>query len=325
MGNSSTILLSPLYVLVEMTISQEGRAELIFAAKFSVYSNSILVVLKLVVGIFTLSVSVISEAIHSGTDLLAALIANYSVRKSTKPADDGHSFGHGKYESMSGAIEALLILLAAAIIIYEAAMKLLGESEVKVVEAGMAVMGISAVMNYAISRYLMKVAKKHKSLALEADALHLKTDVWTSAGVFFGLLAVWVTGFNDIDPIIAIIVAVIIIDASIRLTRRSTYELLDHSLSAEEEAAVCESIKVATGENGDYHGLRTRRSGRDSFIDFHLVLPKNLPIEKAHAVCDDIEKKVMERLPNSNLTIHVEPCDGNCDVCNHNELCKSVR
>jgi len=308
-----------------MTISSEGRAELVFAAKFSVYSNSILVVLKLAVGLFTFSVSVISEAIHSGTDLLAALIANYSVRKSTKPADDGHSFGHGKYESLSGAIEALLILVAAMIIIYEAALKLISVAEINVVEAGIVVMGISAIMNFVISRYLMKIAKKHRSLALEADALHLRTDVWTSAGVFAGLLAVKITGYNVIDPIIAIIVAVIIIHAAVTLTRRSTYELLDHSLSAEEEAAICEAIKSATGETGTYHGLRTRRSGRDSFIDFHLVLPKNLPIEKAHKLCDDIEQKIVERLPNSNLTIHVEPCNGECDSCNNVEMCKSVR
>ena len=307
-----------------MTISREGAAELIFAAKFSVYSNSILVVLKLVVGIITASVSVISEAIHSGTDLLAALIANYSVRKSTKPADDSHSFGHGKYESLSGAIEALLILLAAGIIIYEAIVKLFGSAIIEFVEAGIVVMGISAVMNFVISRYLMKVAKKHRSLALEADALHLKTDVYTSAGVFFGLIAVRVTGEFIIDPIVAIIVAVIIIEASIRLTRRSTLELLDHSLTAEEEAAIRETIKATTGESNAYHGLRTRRSGRESFIDFHLVLPKSLPIEKAHQICDELEQKIIARLPNSNLSIHVEPCDGNCNNCQCTELCKSL-
>lgn len=240
-----------------MTISDEGRAELVFAAKFSVYSNSILVVLKLIVGIATLSVSVISEAIHSSTDLLAALIANFSVRKSTKPADDSHGFGHGKYESLSGTLEALLILVAAGIIIYEAIAKMLDpHAEIKIVEAGIIVMGISAALNFTISRYLMKVAKKHRSLALEADALHLRTDVWTSFGVFAGLIAVWVTGETFIDPIIAIIVAAIIVNAAVRLTRRSTFELLDHSLSGEEEAAIRETIATVTGESSNYHGLR---------------------------------------------------------------------
>jgi cation diffusion facilitator family transporter len=304
-----------------MTISSEGRKELVFAAKFSVYSNSILVVLKLIVGIVTFSVSVISEAIHSGTDLIAALIANYSVRKSTRPADDGHSFGHGKYESLSGAAEAMLILAAAIIIIYEAANKLYNHDDVLLVDAGIAVMAISAFMNFIISRYLFKVAKKHRSLALEADAMHLKTDVWTSLGVFGGLLLYRVTGIPEIDPIVAIIVAVVIINAAVRLTRKSTFELLDHSLTAEEESAVCEAIRSVTGEAGTYHGLRTRRSGRDSFIDFHLVLPKDLHVEKAHKICDDIEQKIIERLPNSNLTIHVEPCNGDCDHCLSISIC----
>jgi cation diffusion facilitator family transporter len=308
-----------------MTISSEGRKELIFAAKFSVYSNSILVVLKLIVGIFTLSVSVISEAIHSGTDLIAALIANYSVRKSTRPADDGHSFGHGKFESLSGAAEAMLILVAAIIIIYEAAGKLLNHQGVLIVDAGIAVMGFSALMNFTISRYLFKIAKKHKSLALEADAMHLKTDVWTSFGVFAGLLVYRVTNIPEIDPIVAIIVAVIIIRAAIMLTRKSTFELLDHSLTAEEESAICEAIKSVTGEAGTYHGLRTRRSGRDSFIDFHLVLPKDFAVEKAHKICDDIEQKILDRLPNSNLTIHVEPCGGDCDNCQSVSVCNAAK
>jgi cation diffusion facilitator family transporter len=308
-----------------MTISSEGRKELIFAAKFSVYSNSTLVVLKLLVGIFTLSVSVISEAIHSGTDLIAALIANYSVRKSTRPADDGHSFGHGKYESLSGAAEAMLILAAAIIIIYEAAGKLINHQEVLLVDAGIAVMAISALMNFTISRYLFKVAKKHRSLALEADAMHLKTDVWTSLGVFGGLLAYRITNITEIDPIVAIIVAVIIIHAAVRLTKKSTFELLDHSLTAEEESAICEAIKSITSEAGTYHGLRTRRSGRDSFIDFHLVLPKDLHVEKAHKICDDIEQKILDRLPNSNLTIHVEPCSGDCDNCQSVSVCNAAK
>jgi len=308
-----------------MTISSEGRKELVFAAKFSVYSNSILVVLKLVVGIFTLSVSVISEAIHSGMDLVAALIANYSVRKSTRPADDGHSFGHGKYESLSGAAEAMLILVAAIIIIYEAANKLINHVDITLVDAGIGVMGISAVMNFTISRYLFKVAKKHRSLALEADAMHLKTDVWTSAGVFGGLILYRITDISEIDPIVAIIVAVVIIHAAVKLTRKSTFELLDHSLTAEEESAICETIKGVTGEAGTYHGLRTRRSGRDSFIDFHLVLPKDFAVEKAHEFCDDIEKKILERLPNSNLTIHVEPCNGDCDNCQSVNVCNSAK
>jgi len=155
--------------------------------------------------------------------------------------------------------------------------------------------------------------------------MHLKTDVWTSLGVFGGLLAYRVTNITEIDPIVAIIVAVIIIHAAVRLTRKSTFELLDHSLTAEEESAICEAIRSITGEAGTYHGLRTRRSGRDSFIDFHLVLPKDLHVEKAHKICDDIEQKILDRLPNSNLTIHVEPCGGDCDNCQSVSVCNAAK
>ncbi|MDH4122580.1 MAG: cation diffusion facilitator family transporter [Thermoplasmata archaeon] len=305
-----------------MTSSEDMRRELIFAAKFSIYSNSILVALKLTVGLFTMSISVISEAVHSGTDLLAAFIANYSVRKSTRPADDTHKFGHGKYESLSGAIEATLILVAAGIIIYESIWKLIEHSEVQIIEAGIFVMGISALLNFFVSRYLMRIAKKHNSLALEADALHLKTDVWTSIGVFAGLIVVRVTNINEIDPLAALFVAAIIIHAALMLTRRSTIELLDHSLTQEEERIILATIKEVVGEMASYHGLRTRRSGRDRFVDFHLVVPKHLEVITAHAVCDKIEIRVKEKLPFSNLTIHIEPCIEDCAQCQIASICK---
>jgi len=308
-----------------MTISDDDRHELIFAAKFSIYSNSALVALKLIVGIMMMSISVISEAIHSATDLLAAIIANYSVRKSTRPADDTHRFGHGKFESFSGSIEAALILIAAAIIIYEAVTKLFAPVEIEIIEAGIIVMGISAGTNYAVSRYLMKISKKHQSLALEADALHLRTDVWTSLGVFFGLIAVRLTGIHEIDPVIAIIVAVLIIFAAVNLTKRSARELLDHSLSNEEETMIRITINEVVGEIASFHEFRTRRSGRERFVDFHLVMPRHLEIETAHSMCDEIESKITSRLPNSNLTIHVEPCDGECAKCFNAPLCKGAK
>lgn len=307
-----------------MTISQQGRNELIFAARLSVYSNSILIALKLIVGIFTASISVLSEAIHSGTDLLAALIANFSVRRSTAPADDRHKFGHGKYESLSGSIESLLILIAAIIIIYEAITRLIEHSGLQIIEAGVIVMGISASLNFFVSRYLMRVAKKYCSLALEADAMHLRTDVWTSLGVFAGLIVVMMTGINEIDSLIAIIVAALIINASIRLTRKSTRELLDYSLSPDEERIIQQAIAEVIGENASFHEFRTRRSGRERFVDFHLVVPRHLEVKTAHRMCDEIELRVRSRLPDSSLTIHVEPCSENCAECKSAQICKGA-
>lgn len=308
-----------------MTISERGRHELIFAARFSVYSNSLLIILKLVVGILTASISVISEAIHSGTDLIAAIIANFSIRRSTVPADDGHKFGHGKYESLSGSIEAVLILVAAAIIIYEAIGRLIEHSELQIIEAGIIVMGISASLNLVVSKYLMRIAKKYSSLALEADALHLRTDVWTSLGVFAGLIFVRMTGINEIDSMIAIIVAVLIIRASLKLTRKSAQELLDYSLSPEEESIIRQAILDVTGETASFHEFRTRKSGRERFVDFHLVVPRHIEVNAAHMLCDEIESKVKSRLPNSNLTIHVEPCSENCSECRSAPICKEVK
>ncbi|MEM3037819.1 MAG: cation diffusion facilitator family transporter [Thermoplasmata archaeon] len=307
-----------------MTISQQGRNELIFAARFSVFSNSALMILKLAVGLITASISVISEAIHSGTDLIAALIANFSVRRSTVPADDGHKFGHGKYESLSGSIEAALILVAAAIIIYEAFLRLIEHSGLQIIEIGILIMGISAALNFLVSRYLMRIAKRHHSLALEADALHLKTDVWTSLGVFVGLVLVWITGINEIDSLVAIGVAALIINASLRLTRKSTRELLDYSLSKDEERVIQQTILEIVGETATYHELRTRRSGRERFVDFHLVVPRHLEVKTAHQMCDEIENKIKLRLPDSNLTIHVEPCSENCAECKSAPICKGT-
>jgi len=298
------------------------RDKLIRAARLSVYSNTVLVASKLIVGLFISSISVISEAIHSATDLLAALIANFSVRKSTKPADKTHRFGHGKYESFSCTIEAILIFLAVGMIIIIAFTRLINPFEIEIIEAGIIIMAFGAILNFFVSRYLMRVAKECESLALEADALHLRTDVWTSIGVFSGLFIVRITGIYELDSIIAIFITIFIINAAIKLFRRSTSELLDHSLTEKEEAIIDETIRQLAGDLATYHGLRTRRSGRERFIDFHLVVPKNLPVEKAHELCDKIEAIAIEKLPGSNITIHCEPCDNECELCKKAEICK---
>ena len=180
--------------------------EKVSAANLSVWSNSLLVAMKLSAGLFMGSVSVISEALHSGIDLVAALIARFSVRRSSEPADRVHQFGHGKFENMSGLLEGSLIFVAAAVIVFEASRRLMSEVEVEFVTAGMAVMAVSAVVNTLVSRRLFRVARKTDSLALEADAYHLRTDVWTSAGVFVALGLIQITDWHAIDPVIAIVV-----------------------------------------------------------------------------------------------------------------------
>ncbi len=179
------------------------------AALLSIFSNSILIIFKLIAGVLMGSVSVISEAIHSSIDLLASLIAFFSIKEASKAKDDEHPFGHGKYENVSGFVEALLILIAAILIIFEAIKKIVDGGKVDNVYAGIFVMLVASIVNFIISMVLLKIAKKTDSIALEADAMHLLTDVFTSLGVFGGLILLKITGWKIVDPLTALFVAII--------------------------------------------------------------------------------------------------------------------
>jgi len=286
------------------------------AAKLSVASNLALVILKLTVGIMMHSVSVISEAVHSGIDLVAAGIAYVSVSLSGQPVDDNHHFGHGKIENVAGTIEAVLILGAALFIIYEAVLKLvLGHYQVDNVGIGTVVMGISALSNWFVSTHLLKVARRTDSVALEADALHLRTDVYTSLGVFAGLIVMKLTGLSLIDPLVAIGVAVLIIKTAWELTRNAFHHILDIKLPEEDEAAIREVMAENAFRFKGYHKLRTRKSGHMRYIDLHLVVPKVSTVEAAHHLSHLLEEMLVARLPHSNVLVHIEPCDGICTDC----------
>lgn len=289
--------------------------EKVRVARLSVISNAFLVVLKLTVGFTMSSVSVISEGIHSGLDLIAALIAYFSVRESSKPADELHRYGHGKIENVSGTIEAVLIFFAAIYIIYEAAQKLIYRVEVSHLGYGAVIMAVSALLNWFVSQRLMKVAKKTDSVALEADAWHLRTDVYTSIGVFVGLIAIKLTGIAILDPIIAISVALMIIKAAYDLTRDAFFNILDIKLPDDEEETIINTIKEYGNEIVEFHKLRTRKSGAERHIDLHLVMPRNKSIMECHNLCNEIELKVKDKLPNANVLIHLEPCESVCSQC----------
>jgi cation diffusion facilitator family transporter len=289
-------------------------------ARLSVISNTGLVLMKFVIGFASGSVSIISEAIHSSMDLIAAVIAFFSVRKSAEPPDAGHSFGHGKFEDISGLIEALLIFVAAILIIIEAITKLLGgESEPlppDLLILGIAVMGVSALMNLYVSNRLMKVAKESESIALESDAWHLRTDVYTSAGVMLGLVLITLTGIAIIDSLVALGVAVVIMKAAYDLTVRSLADLIDHSLPEEDnhriEEIICDHSSIYAG----FHDLKTRRSGPEVFIEFHLVMPGEITVVQSHDLADHLEADLMLEYPRANITIHIEPCsEGKCNRC----------
>jgi len=286
------------------------------AAMMSIISNTILTVMKLVVGIMMQSVSVISEAVHSGLDLVAAIIAWFAVKTSGKPADDEHPFGHGKVENVAGTIEAILIFGAAFYIIWEASHKLFtGKVEIENLGLGAAVMAVSGITNYLVSRHLLSVAIKTDSVALEADALHLRADVYTSVGVLGGLVAIKLSGIAMLDPIIAIVVALMIIKAAWNLTKTAFFHVLDVKLPDDEQALIHEVMNIYTGRFVEYHKLRTRKSGHIRHIDMHLVVPKKLTVEEGHTLAHQITAEIENRLPYSHTLIHIEPCPSDCEKC----------
>lgn len=287
-------------------------------AALAVFTNIVLTLAKLVVGLLIGSVSVLAEAVHSGVDLLAAVMALFAVRTSAKPPDDGHPYGHGKVENVTGTIEALLIFGAAGLIVYESVQKLLYGTELPSVDAGLAVIGLSVVVNFFVSRRLMKVARETDSVALEADAAHLTTDVVTSLGVFGGLLAVRITGLTILDPLVALGVAVLILKAAWDVTRHSSADLLDRSLPAEEQASIRELIESHNGHGGllvGFHGLRSRKAGSDRHVDLHLVVHRSASVAEAHDLCDHLEQHLENDLGVRTVSLHVEPCKPVCEVC----------
>lgn len=277
------------------------------AAWLSVLSNTLLVSGKLIVGIMIGSVSVISEAIHSANDLLASFIALFAVKTSSKPPDEDHPYGHGKIENISGTIEALLIFLAAGMIVMEAIKKIKTGGEILEPGWGMAVMGASALLNLMVSQYLLTVGRKSNSVALEADGIHLRTDVFTSLGVFVGLVLIKITGYNIIDPIIAIFVALLIVKAAYDLTRKAFMPLMDTCIDEETLLIIKSALEVHQENYIEYHNLRCRKAGRDVHIDLHLVMKPEMSIQEAHELCDMIEDSMEETIPYSSVLIHVEP------------------
>lgn len=278
------------------------------AAALSVVSNSLLVLFKLAVALAIGSVAVLAEAMHSGMDLVAALIAFFSLRVAAHPADREHPFGHGKIEALSGGAEALLIFAGAAIIVEQAVRSLIEGSELGVVEWGLAVMAISAVANALISRHLLRVARREDSLALEADGRHLSTDVYTSIGVLVGLGLVRATGLELLDPVAALAVAGLILGTAYRLTVKAYRDLMDTRLPEGEEVVIRKSIEEHMWEMVGFHDLRTRKSGRERYIDLHLVVARHVSVEEAHRLADHLEEDVMSKLPHSSMNIHIEPC-----------------
>jgi len=280
------------------------------AAALSIASNATLIVLKLAAGAITGSIAIITEAIHSSIDLLASIVAFFSVRAADEPADREHPYGHEKVENLAAAIEGMLILVGAGIIIFEATRRLVIGSEVEDLGVGIAVIGVSAAANIGVSAFLYRRAKALQSPALEGDAAHLRTDAMTSIGVLIGLLMVEITGEAAFDSIAALAVAGAIVVAGVRILTRSSRVLVDESLPADEldrvEAAIA-AERARTPAVAGYHKLRARGSGSRRYIDLHLQFRSGTSLEQAHAIAHEVRGAIESEIPNSEVLIHTEP------------------
>jgi cation diffusion facilitator family transporter len=278
------------------------------AAGLSIASNTVLIALKVAAGAVTGSIAILTEAIHSGIDLVASLIAFFSVRKADEPADADHPYGHEKVENLASAIEGALILLGAWVIIFEATRRLVAGAEVETLWVGIAVVGFSAVANVGISTFLYRRAEALDSPALEADAAHLRTDAMTSGGVLVGLVLVETTGIVEFDSIVALMVAVAIVVAGVRILTRSSRVLVDEAPPAQELDRIEEAIASARApEVAGYHKLRARRAGSRRHIDLHLQFRSGTSLERAHSLAHQVRSAIEAEFPTADVLIHVEP------------------
>jgi cation diffusion facilitator family transporter len=280
------------------------------AAALSVVSNSALILLKVIGGTITGSVAILTEAVHSSIDLIASIVAFFSVRKAGEPADEDHRYGHEKIEHMAAAIEGILILVGSAAIAFAAIRRLLNPTPLNALGFGIVVIGVSIVANLVVSTILGRRARTTESPALESDAAHLLSDALSSAAVLIGLVLVDVTGALWIDSVVALGVAGAILVTGVRILRRSSSALVDHALPPEEIEQIRSAIQ-AVGPDGvvGYHELRTRRAGSRRYIDLHVQFRAGTSLEDAHRTAHGLEDLIGQRLRGADVLIHIEPED----------------
>jgi cation diffusion facilitator family transporter len=253
------------------------------------------------------SVGLLSDALESFVNLAGALMALAMLSLAARPADDNHSYGHGKAEYFSSAFEGFLIIIAAISIGYAAFERLNEPRPIEAVGLGLGVSALALALNLVTARILMAVGRKGNSIALEADARHLLTDVWTSAGVIAGIALVWLTGALWLDPVIAMLVAANIVWAGWQLMQRSASGLMDASLPKEELGAIETVLDDYRAQGLDFHALRTRQAGTRAFITVHVLAPGAWTVQLGHDWCERIEADIRRAVPHAHVTTHLEP------------------
>jgi cation diffusion facilitator family transporter len=281
------------------------------AAALSIASNCALIALKLAAGAITGSVAIITEAMHSAVDLIASIVAFVSVRQAEKPADDTHPYGHDKFENLAAAIEALLILVGSGVIVFESVRRLsTAHTGVSSLGVGMAIIAISIVVNVVVSGVIARRGRETDSPALEGDAAHLRTDAFTSLGVLVALALVAITGVDELDAVAALVVAVAIVFAGVRLVSRSSRVLVDEALPEQELERIASAVEsYGAHEVLGYHKLRARRAGSHRYIDLHVQFARGTTLERAHQLSHELQEAIGRTVGGADILIHLEPED----------------
>ena len=285
------------------------RRGLLRFALLSVVAAVVTIGLKTAAYVITGSIGLLSDALESLANLVAALVALYALWVAARPPDEEHTYGHTKAEYFSSGFEGLLIVAAAVGIVVAAVRRLIEPQPIQDPALGLLINALASVVNLTVARVLLRVGKRHESITLEADAQHLMADVWTSLGVIAGVTAAVATGWHRLDPIVAIAVALNVLRSGSRLLRRSVYGLLDTSLPEETLGKIKAILDAHSGAGVRYHALRTRQAGARRFISFHILVPGNWTVQRGHDLLERIEEQIREVVPNSVVDTHLEPIE----------------
>ena len=253
------------------------------------------------------SVGLLSDAAESLVNLVAAIVALVALRVAIKPPDRNHNYGHSKAEYFAAAVEGLMIFVAAAVILVASIQRFLDPQPLENVGIGLLVSVIASVLNGSVAWVLLRAGKKHRSITLTADGKHLLTDVWTSAGVVVGVLLVWLTGWDRLDPIVGFLVGLNILYTGWGLIRASTAGLMDVSLPAEDNARIRAIIERFTSDDITFHAFRTRESGHRRFMEMHLLVPGHWTVKRGHDLAEDITDALIKEYPDLRVSMHIEP------------------
>lgn len=278
-------------------------AYLSIATGFAVFA------LKLIAWWFTGSVGLLSDALESIVNIVAAVIALLALRTSMKPADQQHHFGRGKAEYFSASVEGFMILVAALVIIATAVERFLHPREIEQLGWGLGISTGASILNGVVALMLIRAGKQHRSPVLDADGRHLMTDVWTSAGVVVGVGLVQVTGYLRLDAIVAMAVGLNIVLTGVNLLRESTSKLMDKSLSNEDHETIVTVLKKFESDEVKFHALQTRESGRHRFVSMHVLVPGAWTVQQSHDLVEDVEKAIISVLPDTTVHTHAEPIE----------------